>query len=115
MCEDRLLQRAELCARLHADLLDQLGPGSPVRLERLRLPAAAIEGEHQVAVQMLAKRLLRHRGLELGNQIGVADECKLSFHPGLERGPPPLLQASDFGLRELLIDKVRQRGAPPER
>ena len=66
--ENRLLQRAQLRARLDANLLDQRSPRAPVRLERLRLPAAAVEGEHEVSTQTLAQRLLGHRRLELGTR-----------------------------------------------
>ena len=65
-------------------------------------------------MEVLAKRLLCDGGLQVRDQIRVPAECELGLDPGLERGPAPLLQAGDLGLREALIGKVRERRAPPE-
>ena len=43
-----------------------------VGLERLGLAAAAVEGEHQLAAEPLAERMLGHERLELAHQLGVA-------------------------------------------
>ena len=79
--EDRLVQRRSSAPGLDADLLDQRRPRPAVRLERLGLAAAAVQREHQLAVQTLAQRLLRHRGLQLGDQIRVPAQRQL----GLDR------------------------------
>ncbi len=112
--EDRLVQRAELRARLDADLLDQRAARSAEGLERLGLAAAAVQGQHQLAVQMLPKRLLGHGGLELGDQVRVSAERKLRIDPRLECRPAPLLQARDLGLHKRLIGKVGERRPAPE-
>ena len=78
-----------------------------IGLERFGLPAAAVQGEHQLAVEVLAKRLLRYGGLQLRDQISVPAERELGLDPCLESRPAPLLQAGDLGLREPLIGKVR--------
>ena len=112
--EDRGLQPSQLCARLDADLLDQRAARHTVGLERLRLPAAAVQSQHQLAMQVLAKRLLSDSGLQFGHQIRVPADRQLRFDARLERRPTPLLQAGDLGLRKRLIGKVGERRTAPE-
>ncbi len=118
------------CARIASCSARSSAPGSTpisstsvrraaaVGLERLRLAAAAVQGEHQLAVQVLAERLLRHGGLELGDQIRVPAERELGLDARLECRPAPLLEAGDLGLRERLVGEsrraeVRARGRAP--
>ena len=63
--QDRVLEGAQLGARLDADLLDERAPGAAVGLERVRLAAAAVQREHQLRAQVLAQRLLGDGGLQL--------------------------------------------------
>jgi hypothetical protein len=97
---------SQLGARLHAYLLDERPARPAVCLERLGLTAAAVEGEHQPAVQMLAQRLFRHGRLQFGDQVGVPGEGELGVDPGLEGRPAPLLEPGDLSLRELLVGEV---------
>ena len=84
LCEDRVLQGSELRARLHPDLLDQRAARAAIGLERLGLPAAAVQGKHQLAVEVLAKRLLGDGGLQLRDQVRVPAERELGLDPCLE-------------------------------
>ena len=63
--EDRALERLQRRGRLDPEALDERLPGRAVDLERLGLPAGAVEREHQLAAQPLAQRMLRDEGLEL--------------------------------------------------
>ena len=65
-------------------------------------------------MQVLAKRLLSHGSLQLGDQIRVAPYRELGLDPRLERSPTPLLQAGYFGLRKRLVGKIRKRWPPPQ-
>ena len=56
--QDRLLQPAQCGARLDPELVER-GPRAAVGLERFRLPARAVEREHQLAAQALAVRVAR--------------------------------------------------------
>ena len=109
-----LLQRPQLGVRLDADLLDQRRPRPAVRLKRLRLATAAVQREHELAVKTLAQWLLRHRRLQLGDQIRMPAESELRVDPRLERRPPSLLQPGDLRLGERLEGQVGQRGASPQ-
>ena len=54
MVEDGFLEALELIVRLEPELLVQQPPPGPVDLERVRLAAAAIQGQHQLAAKALA-------------------------------------------------------------
>ena len=58
LVEDRPLEAAQFRPWLDPELLDQARPRRPVGLERLRLPARAVEREHQLAAQALRQRVL---------------------------------------------------------
>jgi hypothetical protein len=75
--EDGSLEALELIGRLEPKLLVQQPPPGPVDLERRRLAAAAVQGEHQLPPEALAQRLLRDEALELGDQLGVAAEGQI--------------------------------------
>jgi hypothetical protein len=46
--EDRVLQLPEPLSGLDSQPFEQAPPGVVVRLQRVRLPVAAVEGEHQL-------------------------------------------------------------------
>ena len=54
LVEDRRLEALQLRPGLDPDLLDQCLSRRAKGLERLRLPAGAIEGEHPLGVEALA-------------------------------------------------------------
>ena len=93
-----LLQRP---ARLQSELLVQQLPGLPVRLKRLRLPARAVEREHQLAAQPLLQRVRGHQRLQLADQLGALPESQVGFDAVREHRSPQLLQPPGFRLREL--------------
>ncbi len=91
--EDRLLDAAQLAARLEPELLDQMFPGPLVGGEGVRLPAAAVQRHHQVAPQPLAERVIMDECLELAHELGVAAHRKIGADAGLDRRGVLLLQA----------------------
>jgi hypothetical protein len=109
-----LVQLAQLGAGLGTELLDQHAAGALVILERLRLPSAADEGQHELGVKALPQPMLRGQRLQLRHQLGVAAEVqpgvRLPFH-GLQ---PQLLQPRPLSAAQQLRRDVRQRIAPPQ-
>ena len=85
MSQDRLLELLQLLPGLDSDLLDEQRAGAPVGGESVRLAATAVQREHQVAPEALAKRLLPHEGLELLDELVGGPERKLRLDSGLER------------------------------
>src|SRR5581483_546739 len=59
--EDRLLQPAKLRARLETELVVEHAPRLLERVERVRLTAAAVERQHQLAPQPLPEGIVRER------------------------------------------------------
>ena len=111
--EDRVLERAQLGTGLDPDLFDQGAAGAAVGLECVGLATAAVEREHQLRAQVLAKRLLGDGGLQLRDQVGVAAKRQLRLDACLEGDPAPLLQPRDLRLSEVLVRQVRERGPAP--
>ena len=115
LLEDRPLEPLELLARLQSQLLRELAAGLAVGVERLGLPAGAVEREHQLAAQALPQRMLGDERLELADQLGVAAAGQIGVDPLLERRQPQLLETGDLGLRERLVGEVGERRPAPKR
>ena len=115
LAQDRLVQLAEVTARLDAELLDEVAARCLVDLERVGVAAGAVEGEHKLGVGALAERLLPGQRLELAHELGMAAEREVGIDPSLQAGQAELLQAGDLGLREGLVAEVGEGLATPER
>ena len=63
--EDRAVERLKLGSRLDPELVDQCPARVVERSERLGLPGALVEREHQVAAQLFAQRVRPDEGLDL--------------------------------------------------
>ena len=114
VAQDRLLEPDELDPRLHAEGVDQRGPGLAVDLERLDLPARAIEGEHEQLPEPLAQRLRRGELRQLPDHVGVTPERELRLESPLQRPQPQLVEPRDGALGERLSGQVGQRVPAPE-
>ena len=74
----------------------QPGRGTAVRVERLRLPTAAVEREHQQAEQVLAVGMSRDQPLELTDHLPVAADGELRLDPSLGCREHQLLELRDL-------------------
>ena len=83
--------------------------------ERLGLAPGAIQGEHLLAAQPLAQRMLEHQCVELGERLGVPAAGELRVDAVAHAGEAEVLQPRDLRLREAGAGHVRERGAAPER
>src|SRR2546427_6602511 len=108
LAEDRLLEVAQRAAGLESELVAQHPSSLPVDVERLRLAVRPVEGEHALAAEALAERMLTYKPLELGDERRAAPQCKLGLDPFLDAREPKLLEAGDLRLRERLL-----AGIPP--
>ena len=108
------LEPLQRSARLETELLAQQLARLPVGLERLGLPARAVEREHQLAAQALLQRIGRGERLELGDELVGAAERELGVDPVHPCGEPQLLEATDLRLRELEQRKLLQRRTTPQ-
>ena len=102
-------------AWLDPQFLDQgLARCSKVR-ERLRLPSAPVEREHELTLRTLAKWLLAYEGLQLRHQLLVTSEGELGVDEFLAAAQPQLLEAGDRRLGEALVREVGKSTPPPQR
>jgi hypothetical protein len=98
-----------------AELLDQRPASALERMQRVGLPATAVQREHQLAAQALAKRVLRDERLELRDQLVMAAECQLSVDAILDRRETKLFEPGDLALRECVVSQLGEGLPAPER
>ena len=103
LAENRLLELPQLPTGLDPELLDQRATGRLIGVEGLRLPAAAIQREQQLAAEPLAHGVLGDHRLELSDEVGMTAQLEVRLDPRLERGQPELLQPCGLALRERLV------------
>ena len=82
-------------------------------LERLRLPAAPVQRQHQLPAQPLAQRVAAYQPVQLGDQLGVVAEHQLRLDPLLQAGELLLCQPALLEPREGLLE-LRQRRPSPQ-
>ena len=111
--QDALLQLGELGARVHAELVGEQPPGVGVHRERLGLPSAAVQRQHQQLAQPLAQRVRGGQRGQLGDRLRVAADLQIEVEPGLDEEQVPLLQPGALGLR-VRAGQSGQRFAVPQ-
>ena len=99
---------------LDADLLDQGLARLAIGIERLRLPAGAIESEHPLSVEAFVQGLLRDQLLEPPDHVGVVPGVELGVDLELERPLVQLLEPAYLNCGEGLGGDVGERGPAPE-
>ena len=109
------MQPLQLGPRFHADLIDERRSGLAVGRERIGLPAPAVERQHELPAQPLAKRVLHDKGLELADQLVVPAGGQLAVDGVLDRLQPQLLEPADLDGGERLVRHVLERPPPPQR
>ena len=114
LLQDGRLHGAELGSGLHADLLGQLLPRLAVGVERLGLAPAAVERDHQLAGEPLARRILRHQLPQLRYELGMPAGGGVGLDAQLERAQALFLEPRDLGLGERLERQVGERRAAPQ-
>jgi hypothetical protein len=98
--EDCLLEPAQACPGVHAELVGQVPAGSPVRLEGVGLPAGPVQREHQLGVQPLPKRVSADQRVELLDELATTPRVQVGVDAVLQGGQPHLLQPPHLGLGE---------------
>ncbi len=83
LAQDRLLERAQLGARLETELLSQRLARFAIHRERVGGPPAAVKGKHQLRSHLLPPRLGAGECLQLWNEIRVAPHGQVGFDPVL--------------------------------
>src|SRR5262249_25403925 len=115
LAQDAQLELLQRGPRVDAELLDERPPSALEDGERLRLPVAAIQREHQLAAETLAKSVLRDERLELRPQLLIAPEREVARARVLDARQTKPPQRGDLASRERLVPQVGQRLSTPER
>jgi hypothetical protein len=112
--QDCPFQLLESRAGVDAELLGQGLPGPSVGLQGFGLPARAVQGQHELAVETLPQRMGRHQRLQLTNQLGVATQGKLGLDRILHGGQAALLQPHHLPLAAGSQGDVGEGRPPPQ-
>ena len=107
--EDRLLERLQAPARFEAEVASKSHRAAAVDLERVGLPACAVEGEHQLLEEVLTVRVLLDEPLELRDEPAMRSELELCVDSRLERGQDELVEMGRLALGPRLAPKILQR------
>ena len=109
--ENPALQLLQAGTRLEAQLLDQGRPSGAVGLERLGLPARAIQGDDQELVDALAQRMLSRKVPEVGQQVARGARVRARPRAGAPRQQSQLLSRAATGCTD--GSSVRSASAGP--
>ena len=115
LVEDLALEPVQSRPRVDPQFFGQSPSALLVRVQGARLPPAAIERQHELGAQALAKRIAGDEVLELGDDFGVAAERQLSFDPLLRCCQTKFLQPKHVHVGERVVAEVGQRVAAEER
>ena len=114
LAQDCRFQRAQVGRRLDAEPVDERPVRVAVGGERVGLAARAVEGEHQLAAQPLAQRVLLDQPLELARDLGVPAAREVGLDALADAAQPQVFEPRDLGLGEALGGDVRERRPAPK-
>ena len=115
LLEDPPLELLQCGSGLEAERLHERGASLTEPRQRVRLPAGAIQGDHQVPAEAFVERVVEHELLELRHELRAAAELELGPEAPLQDRDAQVAQALDHGTGERLEREVGQRRAPPLR
>lgn len=97
--EDALLEFLEAGARVDAQLVGEQAARVRVDGERLRLAAAAVQGQHQQLAQAFAQRVRRGQRRQFRDRLGVTALVEVHVEAGFEELEPPFAETDPLRLR----------------
>ncbi len=115
LAQDRLLQAPQLGPRLQPERLHERVAGVAEDVERLGLPARAVEREHQQRADALAQRVLVDQRAQPADRLAVAPGVEVVLERQLGRRQMQLLEPAHLRGRERLLEHAGERGSVPER
>jgi hypothetical protein len=115
LTEDPQLELPHRRSRVDADLLDERPASALEHAERVGLPSAAVEREHQLAARTLAEAVFRDEPLELRHQLVMAAKRQVGINSILDRRETQVVQPRNLALCERLASELDQRLPAPKR
>jgi hypothetical protein len=113
--QDPPLQILELGTGIDPELLGQRHSGISIDLERSRLPAGPVEGDHEQTAQALPQGVCGDETFQLRREIGVPAEGQIDVDPLFECREPSALDPHGLVAGEALVSKVGERLPAKER
>lgn len=101
--------------RLHAELVDQHAAQSLIDLQGLVAAAGAVQRHHEMGMEPLVERMLRHQHLQLTDQLAVAAQFQVGGDAQFQGAQPLLLHPGHVRGQDLARRHVGQRGPAPQR
>ena len=114
LAQDLDLELAQVWRRIDAKLICQERADLAEAVQRVGLPARAIEGDHQLSPSTLTERLLAHEGLKIRDGLGVMAGREFRVDQILLGRIAKLLQPPHIGIGESLPRNVFQGRSSPE-
>ena len=115
LLQDGALDPLQARARLDTEFLHQHPAGRPVDSQRLGLPPATVERDHQLLVQPLPQGVGGGERFQFADHVPMMAKREIGFDPVLDDTGPQLIQPRDLCLRERLIADLSQRRTAPQR
>ncbi len=115
MGQDRRLQPLQPRTRLDPQLLGQHPPSLPEGLQRLRLAAVAIQGQHQLPPEPLPEWMLLQHLADPADHLGVPAQRQRRLELLLQRVDPQRLQPGGLRADPRAIRQALQRPPTPQR
>ncbi len=115
MVEHLELQRGEIGPGVDAELVVEMAPDLMVRGERIGLPTAPVQRDHQQLPQPLPQRIALRRHAKIRRDLRVATSGQQRPKPLLDHRRPYLVQPCRRACHPPLARKVREDRATPQR
>jgi hypothetical protein len=106
LAKNVLLELLERRTRLDPEFRDEFLSRPAIDVEGFGLATVAIEREHQLCAQPLAKAVCSNEVFELDDDSSVSPEIEFRLDPQLERVYAQFLEPRDRRLRERFIGEV---------
>ena len=113
--QDPLLQEPELGARIDAKLIGHDAPHVLVGGEGVGLPAAAVQAQHQLRVELLLQGMSRDQLAQFCHDLTVPSQMQIGVDPRDQRLQPLVVQGGDLTEPQQLGRHVGEGLAPPQR
>ncbi|HEX5917360.1 MAG TPA: hypothetical protein VFY76_05870 [Nocardioides sp.] len=114
LAKDRRLEVSELATGVESELIIELTLGGRRHGERICLPPAPVQRQHQLRRETLSKRMLRHDGLDLAHDLSVAPRGQLAVEVELPRLETELVQPGCDRRSEVGSLAIRQDVSTPQ-
>ncbi len=109
------MELAQLGPGIDAEFLGEDAARLPVRIERFRMAAGAVEGLHEQQPQVFPQRIVGQQPAQLRDDLGVAAAGQLGLDPEFGGVETEIGQPPGFRLDQCRRRGIGQRAAVPER